>query len=220
MREYYPLLLVGAIVGLLSIVFIIAYAMVKNKKEAVGFDRNMKDSEIVRRLLVYAKPHWRSFLFVIIVMLFSIAYDIISPLIVGYIEEIVKGDFELKTLFVSVAVYGGILILSMVCTYIQAMSLQKTGQKILSSIRQDLFVHIESLSHNQLNQTPVGKLVTRVTNDTNAISMMFTNIIVNLLKNFFIIIGVLVAMLTVNYELTLMVLCFVPFIILFTVIFR
>ncbi|MBQ5743047.1 MAG: ABC transporter ATP-binding protein, partial [Clostridia bacterium] len=97
MREYYPLLLVGAIVGLLSIVFIIAYAMVKNKKEAVGFDRNMKDSEIVRRLLVYAKPHWRSFLFVIIVMLFSIAYDIISPLIVGYIEEIVKGDFELKT---------------------------------------------------------------------------------------------------------------------------
>ncbi len=220
MREYYPLLLVGAIVSILSVIFIVAYAMVKNKKEAVGFDRNMKDGEIVRRLLVYAKPHWRSFLFVIIVMLFSIAYDIISPLIVGYIEEIVKSDFELSTLFLSVAVYGGILILSMICTYIQAMALQKTGQKILSSIRQDLFIHIESLSHNQLNQTPVGKLVTRVTNDTNAISMMFTNIIVNLLKNFFIILGVLVAMFTVNYELTLMVLCFVPFIVLFTVIFR
>ncbi len=220
MREYYPLLLVGAIIGVLSILFIAAYALVKNKKEAVGFDRNMKDGEIVRRLLVYAKPHWRSFLFVIIVMIFSIAYDIISPLIVGYIEEIVKSDFELNSLYIAVAVYGGVLILSMICTYIQAMVLQKTGQKILSSIREDLFVHIESLSHDQLNQTPVGKLVTRVTNDTNAISMMFTNIIVNLLKNFFIIFGVLIAMLSVNYELTLMVLCFVPFIVLFTVIFR
>ncbi len=220
MHEYYPLLLVGAIVGVLSLVFIIAYASLKNKKEAVGFDRNMKDGEIVRRLLRYAKPHWKSFLFVIIVMVFSIAYDIVSPLIVGYIEEIVKGDFELKSLFIAVGVYALVLVISVICTYIQAMVLQKTGQKILSSIRLDLFTHIESLSHDQLNQTPVGKLVTRVTNDTNAISMMFTNIIVNLLKNFFIIIGVLVAMLLVNYELTLMVLCFVPFILLFTVIFR
>jgi len=62
--------------------------------------------------------------------------------------------------------------------------------------------------------------VTRVTNDTAAISMMFTNIIVNLVKNFFIVIGVLVAMLCLNYMLTIMVLCFVPFIVLFTVVFR
>ncbi len=220
MREYYPLLLVGAIVGLLSGAFILAYALVKNKKEAVGFDRHMKDGEITRRLLQYAKPHWKSFLFVLVVMAFSIAYDIVAPLIIGSIEEMVKADFELKSLFSSVALYAGILLVSVGCTYIQTMVLQKTGQKILSSIREDLFTHIESLSHDQLNQTPVGKLVTRVTNDTNAISMMFTNILVNLLKNFFIIFGVLIAMLTVNFELTLMVLCFVPFVILFTVIFR
>ena len=62
--------------------------------------------------------------------------------------------------------------------------------------------------------------MTRVTNDTNAISMMFTNLLVNLAKNCFVILGILGAMLLVNYELTLMVLCFVPFIVLFTVIFR
>ena len=72
----------------------------------------------------------------------------------------------------------------------------------------------------KLNDIPVGKLVTRVTNDTNAISMMFTNLFVNLTKNAFVILGILVAMLFLNYELTLMVLCFVPFILLFTVIFR
>ena len=71
-----------------------------------------------------------------------------------------------------------------------------------------------------MSQIPVGKLVTRVTNDTNAISMMFTNLLVNLVQNSFVVAGVLVAMLCVNYILTLMVLCFVPFIVLFTVIFR
>ena len=220
MREFYPLLIVGAIIGTLSLCFIIAYAAMKNKKEAIGFDRSMKDNELIRRLLKYAKPYWKSFLLVGIVMLFSIAYDIISPLIVGMIEETVKSQFALSTLYRAVALYAGILLVSLICTYIQAIVLQKTGQKILSEMRQDLFHHIESLSHEQLNQIPVGKLVTRVTNDTNAISMLFTNILVNLLKNFFVVIGVLVAMLCLNYQLTLMVLCFVPFVVLFTVIFR
>ena len=69
MREFYPILILGAIIGTLSLLFIVAYATMKNKKEAIGFDRNMKDSEIVRRLLTYAKPHWKSFLFVGIVLL-------------------------------------------------------------------------------------------------------------------------------------------------------
>lgn len=221
MGEYYPLLIIGAIIGVFSIVFTVAFATMKNKKESIGFDRNMKDGEIIRRLLAYAKPHAKSFIFVGITMLFSIAYDIISPLMIGSIEEMVKEEgFELSRLFAYVAVYCGILIVSMICTYVQMIILQKTGQRIMSSLREDVFVHVESLSHGQLNLMPVGKLVTRVTNDTNAISMLFTNILVNLVKNCFIIIGVLVAMLCVNYQLTLMVLCFVPFIVLFTVIFR
>ena len=220
MREYYPLLLVGAVIGTLSLVFILAYALMKNKKEAIGFDRNMKDSEIVRRLLAYAKPHWKSFVFVGLLMLFSISYDIISPLLVGGIEKMVTEDFELRDLFVRIAIYASILIVSMISSYFQAIILQKTGQKILSRMREDVFTHIESLSHEQLNLIPVGKLVTRVTNDTGAISMMFTNLLVNLVKNVFVVVGVLAAMLLVNYLLTLMVLCFVPFILLFTIIFR
>lgn len=220
MREYFPIILVGAIIGVFSVIFIIAYVTMKDKKAAIGFDRHLSDGEITKRLLKYARPYTGRFVFVGVTMLFSISYDIISPLIVGRIEEMVKEDFELSALFSYVAVYASILIVSLICTYIQAIVLQKTGQAILSNIREDLFVHIESLSHDQLNQIPVGKLVTRVTNDTNAISMMFTNILVNLIKNCFIVVGVLVAMLSLNYELTLMVLCFVPFIVLFTVIFR
>lgn len=220
MHEYYPLLIAGAIISVFSGTFILAYVLMKNKKEAIGFDRTIKDSEIIKRLLAYAKPYWKSFAFVLLLMLFSISYDIISPILIGNIEELIKSDFELSALFIRVGVYASILIVSLVCTYVQAIILQKTGQKILSNLRLDLFKHIESLSHEQLYHIPVGKLVTRVTNDTNGISMMFTNILVNLIKNCFVIIGVFIAMLALNYELTLMVLCFVPFIILFTLIFR
>ncbi len=220
MREFFPLIVIGAIVGVFSIIFIAAYFSIKDRKQAIGFDRSMKDSEIIKRLLVYAKPHVRSFAFVLFLMLFSIAYEVLSPLLVGYIEDMIKDSFKMSRLFSIVAIYAGILIVSLACSYVQAIVLQKTGQKILSALREDIFTHIESLSHAQLNSMPVGKLVTRVTNDTNAISMMFTNILVNLIKNAFTIIGVLAAMLLLNYALTLMVLCFVPFIVLFTVIFR
>ncbi len=220
MREYLPILIVGAIIGTFSLCFVVAYALMKNKKEAIGFDRNMKDSEIILRLLKYAKPHVPAFILVFFIMLISIAYDIVSPLIIGQIEEMIKLDFELNKLFLAVGVYASILVVSLVSTYVQSILLQKTGQKILSTLREDIFTHIESLSHDQLNQTPVGKLVTRVTNDTNAISMMFTNTLVTMVKNVFVIVGVLGGMLILNYALTLMVLCFVPFVILFTVIFR
>ena len=220
MREYYPLLIIGAILGVLSTVFLIAYATMKDKKEAIGFDRNMKDTEIIRRLVKYALPHWPAFLLVLFLLIFSIVYDIVSPLLIGGLMEAIKEEFELSYLYTTVGIYASILVVSMVCTYIQAIVLQKTGQRILSAIREDVFTHIESLSHEQLNHIPVGKLVTRVTNDTGAISMMFTHILVNLIKNAFVIVGILIAMFCVNYALTLMVLCFVPFIVLFTVIFR
>ncbi len=220
MRDYLPLLIIGGVIGVISIVLIIMYAAVKDKKQSMGFERHMKDGDIMKRLLAYAKPYAKNFIFVGFIMLLSIAYDVISPLIIGDITGMLADKFELSVLYKYVAVYAGILIVSMVCTYIQAIVLQKTGQKIISHMREDLFVRINSFSHDQMTKIPVGKLVTRITNDTNAISLMFTSLLVNLVKNCFVIIAVLVAMLMLNYELTLMVLCFVPFIILFTIIFR
>ena len=220
MKEYLPLLIVGAILGVAASALILAYALIKDKKESMGFYRNIKDGELFRRLLRYAKPYWKNFVLVGAVMLISISYSIVSPLLISNIEGIIKANFEIIDVLWRVGLYAVILVASLCCSYVQSIVLQKTGQKIVSKLREDVFVHIESLSHAQLSQIPVGKLVTRATNDTNAISMMFTGLLVNLVQNCFVIIGVLVAMLCVNYMLTLMVLCFVPFIVLFTVIFR
>ena len=220
--EFLPVIIVAAIIGAFTIAFLIAYAALrKHKDESDDRERKMTDREIVIRLLRYAKPYRKSFIGVFFIMLFSIIYELLSPALIGDIQSLIKNNsFRLEDLYIRVGVYASILAVSLICTYLQAMLLQKTGQKILSQIRQDVFTHIETLSHEQLNNIPVGKLVTRVTNDPNRISFLFTNILVTLVKNSMVVVGVLAAMLVMNYALTLMVLCFVPFVVLFTIIFR
>lgn len=220
MPEYLPVLIVGAAIGVFTVILLAAFVLEKDKKTSMGFERNMPDREIIRRLLAYARPYRGQFALAFGVMLLSIGYDVLSPLLIGRIEELVKGDFALSRLYTMVGVYAGILLVSLAGTYFQAMVLQRVGQKILSRLRMDVFTHIETLSQAQLNEIPVGKLVTRVSNDPNAISYMFTNVLVTLVKNAMVVLGVLGGMLVLNYELTLMVLCFVPFVVLFTVIFR
>ena len=221
LREFLPIVIVVALIGSFTTVFVIAwFAMKKKKDETDDRERKLSDKELITRLLQYAKPYWKNFVLCLVIMLFSVVYDVLSPWIMGQIQDLIKADFELKELYMMVGLYASILLVSVVCTYFQAMILQKTGQKILSKIRLDTFTRIEQLSHDQLNNIPVGKLVTRVTNDPNRISFMFTNILVTLVKNSMVVIGVLTAMFILNYALTLMILCFVPFVVLFTLLFR
>ena len=144
MREYLPLLIVCAVIGVFTILFLAAYAVLKRKTKAETSERHMSDSEIIKRLLGYARPYKKDFVLVFLIMLVSIAYDVVSPLLVADIQGTIKQSFELSRLYSLVAVYAGILAVSMVCTYFQAMILQKTGQKILSQIRLDTFTHISS----------------------------------------------------------------------------
>mgnify|MGYP002556958333 CR=1 FL=1 len=217
-----PFIYVGIILFTFTAIFLISFLLIKDKKEAFGFDRNMKDKDITKRLLHYAKPYYKSFILVFLVMIFTVAADIILPLITGDITSILQQEngFRYSQILNDVILYITLLLLSLICLYIQAMVLQKTGQRIISQLREDLFIHIEKLSANQLNHIPVGKLVTRISNDTNAVSMMFTNLFVNLVKNFCLVLGFIVAMLIVNIKLALLVLFFIPFILLFTYIFR
>ena len=222
LREFLPVVIVAALIGSFATTFIIAWIALKKSKDdgMEDHERKLSDKELVSRLLRYAKPHWKSFAACLLIMLFSVVYDVLSPWLMSKVQKLIATEFELTELYLLVGVYAGILVVSLICTYLQALLLQRIGLKILSQLRLDTFTHIEKLSHEQLNNIPVGKLVTRVTNDPNRISFMFTNIFVTLLKNSMVIIGVLVAMFMLNYSLTLMILCFVPFVVLFTLLFR
>jgi len=114
MREYLPILIVGAIIGVFATVFLVVYLLDLRRKNTDDGERHMRDGEIVRRLLAYARPYWKDFVLVMVIMLVSIVYDVISPLLVGKIQGIVKGDFALKELYAQVAVYAGILVVRLI----------------------------------------------------------------------------------------------------------
>ncbi len=219
MNEYLPMLILGGFLGLVTLICLVAYIIFK-KTQGKEYERNMSDAAIIRRLLGYVKGYWSYLALALFIMLISVGHDVISPLLVGHIEETLAGDFELKYLLSVVGVYVGVLLMSMACTYAQALILQHVGQKILSRLRQDVYDQVQQLSHNQLSHIPVGKLVTRVVHDPSGISYLFTNITVTLIKNIMVLIAVVVAMLMLNYALTLMLLSFVPFLVLLSWVFR
>lgn len=119
------------------------------------------------------------------------------------------------------AVYILILsFLTFILNYIQIYILQYTGQKIIYEIRQKLFEHIENLSLSFFDKNPVGRLVTRVTNDTETLNEMYTGVIVNLFKDVFLLSGILIVMFILNVKLALIVLCSLPFVIASAIIFK
>ncbi len=183
--------------------------------------RKMKDSVITKRLLAYARPFLGKFILVLFLMLFTVIVDVVGPLITGEVINMLGSDnivYE-HVLFLILA-YVAFILISNGVAYVQAITLQKVGQSIIYDIRKDVFVHIENLAIAQINKTPIGKLVTRVTNDTNTLSEMFTNSLVNLVRNFATIIFVVIAMFISNVKITLIILSVTPFVVLFTIFFQ
>ena len=127
-----PLIYVGIILAVFTIIFLLAFLLIKDKKEAFGFDRNMKDSEITKRLLAYAKNHIGAFIVVFFIMALTIAADIVLPLITASIIKTLQteGGFEYSTVLTYVLIYITLLILSLISAYVQSMIVQKTCQRI------------------------------------------------------------------------------------------
>jgi ATP-binding cassette subfamily B protein/subfamily B ATP-binding cassette protein MsbA len=113
-----------------------------------------------------------------------------------------------------------LLVTGFVFNYIQIIVLSYVGQRIIVNLRRDLYEHLQKMSLSFYERNPIGRLVTRVTNDMNNISEMYTNVIVTFLKDFLIIFGSIVIMFTLNVKLTLIALSTVPLVILSSIFFR
>ncbi|TCS83215.1 ABC transporter ATP-binding protein [Tepidibacillus fermentans] len=113
-----------------------------------------------------------------------------------------------------------LLLLSFILNYIQIYLLQYTGQKIIFQIRQEIFSHVQSLPLAFFDKNPVGRLVTRVTNDTEALNEMYTSVLVSLFKDFFILIGIMIVMLKMNVKLALLSFVSIPLIILTSFVYK
>ena len=183
--------------------------------------RVLSDFTIIKRLLQYMKGHFKTLIFAFVLMVIAVIFDVCLPMIVNIvITELGQGNIDFSVVLFYVILYGVLMLTTYVLQYIQSISLQKMGQKIMYKIREDVFVAIESLSISQLNEIPVGKLVTRVTSDTNTLNEMYTTLIINLIRNILTIIAVIIMMFLLNVKLTLLVLSVVPVLLVTSIIFR
>lgn len=181
----------------------------------------LTDRKMIRRLFKYMKGNVWKFVVAGLLMLVSVAISLILPYLLGKAARLLgEADGDFRDVIITVVLYASCMALAFVLQYFQSIILQKVGQNIIFKIREDVFSHIESFSTNQFTKIPVGKLVTRVTNDTNTLNEMYTSVLIDLLKNIFTIIGVFVAMLILNARLTLLVLILSPLLVIISFVFR
>lgn len=127
---------------------------------------------------------------------------------------------DISALYKIGAIFLILLVLGFIFNYIQIYILNYAGQKIIFNIRQELFTHLQKLSLSFYDKNPVGRLVTRVTNDIEALNEMYTNVLVNLFKDFFILIGIVIVMLSLNVKLALISFIAIPLIILTSLLYK
>ncbi len=129
-------------------------------------------------------------------------------------ENDIKGINKVSIIFLIA------IVLSFAFNYLQVIILNYTSQKIIFNIRQEIFSHIQNLSISYFDKNPIGRLVTRVTNDTETLNEMYTSVLVNLFKDIFILIGIVFVMIKMDLTLALVSFALVPIILIASVIFR
>lgn len=171
-------------------------------------------------LLSYLKPYTGWMIFSLLLVLGLTAFDLYRPMLIGDAIDTFEArgdyDFLLRTAWK----YGAVLLLSFIFNVIQTWILQKTGQKIMLTIRKDLYAHLQTLSSRYYDLTPVGKLVTRVTNDVVALEEMYSGILVKMFRNVIKLIGLATVMLLMDWKLSLYSFILLPLVIALTLAMR
>lgn len=190
-------------------------------REKLFGDRPIPSRELLSRALRYMKPEWRRFLLAAVLIVFNVGLDIVLPLLVSRVTDLLTGGaFSLVHLFALAGSYCVICLLNQGFLYLESMILQKAGQSAIFRLRLEIFEHIESLSRGQLSEMPVGALVTRVATYTASLSDLFTNVLVDMLRNLLTVVGVYAVMLFISWRLALVMLLFVVAVFVTSLLFR
>jgi ATP-binding cassette, subfamily B, multidrug efflux pump len=192
------------------------------------------DSRLMRRLLVYLRPYrWQVTIALVSIFLKSFC-DVLGPYLVKvavdrYLAP-VKGlnsglwswlDPRPLTGIAQIsAIYFSLLLLTFVLEFLQTYFMQWTGQKVMFDLRSQIFRHLQRMHVAFYDKNPVGRLVTRVTTDVDALNEMFTSGVVSIFEDFFVLTGILGVMLCMNWKLALIAFAALPLIVFATKIFR
>ncbi len=175
---------------------------------------------VFRRLLKYAAPYWWQFLICLLLVLGITMIEIYRPILTGKAIDLFSASADFSEIALLSVQYIVVLVLGFVFNFLNTWILQLTGQTIIYNIRQEVFEHVHKLSMRFFDITPVGKIVTRVTNDVEALNEMYTQILVRLIKNIAKIVGLMAVMFLLNVKLALLALCLMPLIVVLTIVFK
>ena len=203
-------------------------------------DNATVNRHVVRRLLKYGKPYIGWFLLILLIIVGTVRLELWQPELIEqaseqYVEKymdlpndgLVASVKELKNMrhddLMGVLKLGGLYLISVILTfaltYAQAALLAMVGQKIVYNMRTDIFNHLSKLHIGFFNDNPIGRLVTRVTNDCETVLEMFTSVVVTMVSNIFILVGVMKAMLDRHVGLSLAIFIVIPFTVVSTFFF-
>ncbi len=175
-------------------------------------NKQTKSSNIhtMRKLLVYVKPYRKKTFGVILLLLTITATTSIMPLLMAYALDHYIPNKDLRGLSVLGLGLVGLMLLSMLLSKVRIFAMSKITNAILIDIRHELFTHIQSLSFKFFDERPVGKILSRVVGDVNALQNLLNHSIVNLIPNLFTILLVLLMMTILSPTLTLACLIIMP----------
>ena len=179
-------------------------------------EMNKKSSTM--RLIAYMKPYAHWVIFALLLVLGLTAFDLYRPMLVGNAIDTFGANGDYDVIFATAIKYAVVLALSFAFNIAQTWILQKTGQNIILQMRKDLYRHIQSLGSRYFDITPVGKLVTRVTNDVEALNEMYSGILVQLFRNIVKIVGLAGVMLVLDVRLAAISFVLMPLVIGLTVL--
>lgn len=179
-------------------------------------EMNKKSSTI--RLIAYMKPYAYWVIFALLLVLGLTAFDLYRPMLVGDAIDTFGANGDYDVIIATAIKYAVVLALSFAFNIAQTWILQKTGQNIILQMRKDLYRHIQSLGSRYFDITPVGKLVTRVTNDVEALNEMYSGILVQLFRNIVKIVGLAGVMLVLDVRLAAISFVLMPLVIGLTVL--
>ena len=187
------------------------------------------DSVLIGRLLRYVKPHRRLFLATVITVVVTSALSLVGPLLVriaidGPLDGVIAGTTErpqaLSELLWIVAVFGVVLLVELGGELLGVVLTNQTGQRIIRGLREQLFGHIQKMGLRYFDRHPVGRLVTRVTSDVEALNELFTSGLAMVFQDVFVIVFITIVLFILDVELAITAFLVVPALLVVSEIFK
>jgi ATP-binding cassette, subfamily B, multidrug efflux pump len=170
------------------------------------------DARLMRRLLQYLRPYWRSVLIALIAILVTSALQLVPPWLTRQVIDVYIPARDTQGLLTVGALFIGTLIAEFALEFLQTMTLQMTGQRIMFDLRMQIYGHLQRLDVQFFDRNPVGRLMTRVTTDVDALNELFTSGVVSVFGDVFVLTGIMAAMLWLDWQLALLAFAVIPLI--------